>query len=78
MKRVVLWYGGGEQTLCEALSRLEATEVVRAPDRAHALAAMDEADALITNTIFWDAEFAEHLRRSRRLTWVQVLNAGFD
>lgn len=78
MKRVVVWYGGGEQTLCEALSRLEAAEVVRAPDRAHALAAMDEADALITNNIFWDAEFAEHLRRSRRLTWVQVLNAGFD
>lgn len=78
MKRVIVWYGGGEQALCDALSRLEAMEVQRAPDRAHALAAMDEADALITNTIFWDAEFAECLRRTRRLAWVQVLNAGFD
>ena len=78
MKRVVVWYGGGEQALCAALSRFPDMEVERAPDRAHALAAMDEANALVTNTIFWDAEFAEHLRRSRRLSWVQVLNAGFD
>ena len=78
MKRVAVWYGGGERALCDALSRLEATEVVRAPDRAQALAAMDEADAFITNTIFWDGEFAERLRRARRLAWVQVLNAGFD
>jgi phosphoglycerate dehydrogenase-like enzyme len=78
VKRVAVWYGGGERALCEALNRLEATEVVRAPDRAQALAAMDEADAFVTNTIFWDAEFAEHLRCSRRLAWVQVLNAGFD
>ena len=78
MKRVVVWYGGGEQALCAALSRFPDMEVERAPDRAHALAAMDEANALVTNTIFWDAEFAEHLRRSRQLSWVQVLNAGFD
>ena len=78
MKRVLVWYGGGERALCDALSRLETAEVIHAPDRAHALAAMDEADALITNTVFWDAEFAERLRGARRLLWVQVLNAGFD
>lgn len=78
LKRVVVWYGGGEGALCDALRLLEGMEVERPPDRADALTAMDDADALITSTVFWDAEFAEHLRRSRRLLWVQVLNAGFD
>jgi phosphoglycerate dehydrogenase-like enzyme len=78
VKRVAVWYGGGEGALCAALSRLEGVQIERAPDRAQALAAMGEADALVTSTIFWDAEFAECLGRSRRLLWVQVLNAGFD
>ena len=78
MKRVAVWYGGGERALCDALSQLDGTEIVRAEDRAQALAAMGEADALIASTIYWDADFAEQLRRSRRLVWVQILNAGFD
>ncbi|MGH8220769.1 MAG: NAD(P)-dependent oxidoreductase [Steroidobacteraceae bacterium] len=78
MKRIVVWYAGGAQALCDALNPLEALEIVCARDRSHALGAMDDADALITNTIYWDAEFAERLRRSRRLEWVQILNAGFD
>ena len=78
MKRVLVWYGGHERALCESLSRLEDVQVERAESRAHTLAAMDAADAFVTSTIYWDGEFAERLRHSRRLLWVQVLNAGFD
>lgn len=78
MKRIAVWYGGGERALCDALSRLGGIELVRARDRAHVLAAMVEVDALITSTIYWEADFAEQLRQSRRLAWLQVLNAGFD
>lgn len=78
MRRLAVWYGGGERPLCEALRRLEGIELVRAVDRADALTAMGEVDALITSTIYWDADFAERLRCSPRLLWVQVLNAGFD
>ena len=78
MKRLAVWYGGGERALCDALSRLDDLEVVRAQGRAQALDAMGEADALVTSTIYWEADFAEALRRSGRLTWIQVLNAGFD
>ncbi|MGH8258252.1 MAG: NAD(P)-dependent oxidoreductase [Steroidobacteraceae bacterium] len=77
-KRILVWLGGGEQTLCEALSRVEGVEVVRARDRTQALSAMDDSDALVTSVVFWDADFAQALRRSPRLAWVQIRNAGFD
>ncbi len=77
-KRILVWLGGGEQSLCDALSRLDAVEIQRAPDRASALAALGEADAFVTSTVFWDDDFAAQLRRSTQLTWIQVLNAGFD
>ena len=78
MKRVLVWTGGGEAGLCEALNGIEGVVVAAATGRADALARMPEADALITSTVFWDSDFALQLQRSMRLTWVQVLNAGYD
>lgn len=78
MKRILVWTGGGERALCEALSGLDGLEVQRAPDRAHALAAMSEVDGLVTSVTLWDADFARALSRSRSLGWIQILNAGFD
>lgn len=39
---------------------------------------MAEVDGFITSTVFWDGAFADRLRSSTRLGWMQVLNAGFD
>jgi len=78
VKRVLVWTGGGEAGLCEALNGIEGVVVAAATGRADALARMPEADALITSTVFWDSDFALQLQRSMRLTWVQVLNAGYD
>lgn len=84
MKRILVWLGDGERPVAEAralthaLSGMDGVEVVRASDRAHALAAMSEADGFVTSTVFWDADFAHVLRGAPRLAWIQVLNAGFD
>jgi phosphoglycerate dehydrogenase-like enzyme len=78
VKRVLVWTGGGDAALCEALRGIDGVVVAAATGRADALARMPEADALITSTVLWDTDFALQLQRSMRLTWVQVLNAGFD
>ncbi len=78
MKRILVWTGGREQALCDALARLEGAEIERAADRAHALRAMGAVDGLITSTVLWDADCARELRRASRLVWIQVLNVGYD
>jgi phosphoglycerate dehydrogenase-like enzyme len=77
-KRILVWTGGDAQPLCEALARLEGIGVEAAPSRAAALAALRTADGFITSTILWDGEIAAALRESPRLSWLQLLNAGFD
>ena len=77
-KRVLVWTAGGECALCDALAPLEGISAERAGSRAEALAAMCEADALVTSTVLWDAELAGRLHRASRLVWIQILNAGFD
>ncbi|MGH8149630.1 MAG: NAD(P)-dependent oxidoreductase [Steroidobacteraceae bacterium] len=77
-KRILVWTGGDAGPLCETLGRLEDIRVEEAASRAAALAAMNTADGLITSTILWDGELASALRKSPRLSWLQLLNAGFD
>jgi phosphoglycerate dehydrogenase-like enzyme len=39
---------------------------------------MRDAHALVTSSAFWDAEFAHALTQASDLTWIQIVNAGFD
>jgi phosphoglycerate dehydrogenase-like enzyme len=77
-KRILVWTGAGEASLCDALARIEGVRVQRASDRADALSALGEADGYVTSTVIWDEQFARRLARTARLGWIQLLNAGFD
>jgi phosphoglycerate dehydrogenase-like enzyme len=77
-KRILVWTAGSEPALCDALADVDGVQVQCASDRAEALSALTEADGYVTSTVVWDAEFAQRLRQAPRLTWIQVLNAGFD
>jgi phosphoglycerate dehydrogenase-like enzyme len=80
MKDIVIWTGGqgDNDLLCEAVGRLPAVRVLPAQDASETQALMPRADALIMNNMRWNADFARVLASSPRLTWIQVLNAGFD
>ena len=79
MKDIVVWAGHDENdALCQALARVPSARVLLAKDAAEARALMPRADALILNNMRWNPDFARVLASSPRLTWIQVLNAGFD
>jgi phosphoglycerate dehydrogenase-like enzyme len=77
-KRVLVWTGGDDDRLAAAVALVPGADVVRAADRAAALARMLEVDAFVTSVVPWNEAFAHALERSPTLKWVQVLNAGFD
>ena len=77
-KRILVWTGGSDFGLADAVSAIAGVEVVRAADRDAALARMAEVDAFVTSVVPWNADFAAALEASSTLQWVQVLNAGFD
>ena len=77
-KRILVWTAGVEPALADTLAGVEGVDVRLASDRADALSALSGADAYVTSTVVWDAEFAGRLRQAPRLVWIQVLNAGFD
>lgn len=79
MKDIVVWTGHDDNdALCEALGSVPTVRVLCAKDAAEAQALMPRADGLILNNMRWNADFARVLASSPRLTWIQVLNAGFD
>ncbi len=77
-KRVLVWTGGSDFGVADAVAAVAGAEVVRAEDRASALARMSDVDAFVTSVVPWNTEFAAALTVSTTLRWVQLLNAGFD
>jgi phosphoglycerate dehydrogenase-like enzyme len=77
-KRILVWTGGDDEALCAAIGSPPGAHVHRARDRAAALEGMRNAHALVTSSAFWDAEFAHALTQASDLTWIQIVNAGFD
>jgi len=79
MKDIVVWTGHDDNdALCEALGRVPTVRALPAKDASEAQALMLRADVLIMNNMRWNADFARVLASAPRLTWIQVLNAGFD
>lgn len=78
MKSLLVWTGGNDARLCESLAQIPGLDIVRATDKADALAKMAVVDGMIGSVIPWDASLAQALRESPRLRWLQVLNIGFD
>ncbi|MEY4760764.1 MAG: hypothetical protein RLZZ200_620 [Pseudomonadota bacterium] len=78
MKTLLVWTGGEDGLLCEALSQVPGLEIVRGRDKSDAIVRMSTVDGMIGSVIPWDASLAEALRKAPRLRWLQVLNIGFD
>jgi phosphoglycerate dehydrogenase-like enzyme len=78
MKSLLVWTGGDDGPLCEALATVPGIDLRRAASKAEAVAGMADADGMIASVIPWDADLARALRDSPRLKWLQVLNTGFD
>jgi phosphoglycerate dehydrogenase-like enzyme len=76
-RHVVIWTGSDDAWLRAALADVDGLRCSVPADRAAALAAMAEADALITIVQTWGEDCAAALRASR-ISWLQVLNAGID
>jgi phosphoglycerate dehydrogenase-like enzyme len=77
-KRVLVWTGGSDFGLTDAVAAVRDVEVVRAADRAKAIERMADVDAFVTSVVPWNGEFAGALAASATLQWVQFLNAGVD
>lgn len=78
MKTLLVWTGGDDTALCEALAQVPGILLRRAASRAEAAAGLQEADGMIGSVIPWDASLADALRKSPRVRWLQVMNTGFD
>jgi phosphoglycerate dehydrogenase-like enzyme len=76
-RRLLLWTGNDDERLAGLLGRLDGVEMQIARDRADALAAMANADALVALAHNWGADCAAALAASP-IDWVQALNAGID
>lgn len=78
-KHVVIWTGARhDDRLCAAVGAVAGVRVTGARDRAAALAAIDDADALVATVVGWGADFAAAIARAPRLVWMQALNTGID
>lgn len=77
-KQILIWTGSDDEALCMVVDKLEGACSNRASDRADALAKMPHADAFVVSAAMWNSEFADAIAMSPQLTWIQVINAGFD
>jgi len=78
MKTLLVWTGGDDGPLCEALRAVPGINLRRAGSKAEAAALIAEADGMVGSVIPWDATLASALCAAPRLSWLQVLNTGFD
>ncbi len=76
-RRLLLWTGSDDARLAALIGTLDGVSVRVARDRADALAAMAESDALIALAQNWGADCAAALKASP-IDWLQALNAGID
>ncbi|HET8697713.1 MAG TPA: NAD(P)-dependent oxidoreductase [Gammaproteobacteria bacterium] len=77
-KQVSVWTGRPNDRLSAAVSAVPGVRVTAARDRESALAAVHDADALVSTVVGWGADFAAALARAPRLVWMQALNTGVD
>ncbi|HZF27865.1 MAG TPA: NAD(P)-dependent oxidoreductase [Gammaproteobacteria bacterium] len=78
-KHVVIWTGARHDgRLCAAVGALAGVRVTGARDRAAALAAIADADALVATVVGWGEDLAAAIARAPRLAWMQALNTGID
>jgi phosphoglycerate dehydrogenase-like enzyme len=78
-KHVTVWTGiRRDDRLSAAVSAVPGVRVTTALDRESALAAVHDADALVSTVVGWGADFAAALARAPRLVWMQALNTGVD
>jgi phosphoglycerate dehydrogenase-like enzyme len=78
MKTLLVWTGGDDTSLAEALAAVDGLKVLRCRSAAESCRAMAEADGMITSVIPWNGTLMGALRASGRLSWLQVMNVGFD
>jgi phosphoglycerate dehydrogenase-like enzyme len=76
-RRLLLWTGNDDERLAALLGGLDGVEVRIAHDRAEALAAMADTDALVALAQNWGVDCAAALAASP-IDWLQALNAGID
>lgn len=78
-KHVAIFTGGRrDDRLCAAVGAIPGVRVTGAREHAELLAALRDADALVTTVVGWDAELAAALAGAPKLEWVQALNTGID
>src|SRR5262245_25004805 len=78
-KHVGRWAGARhDERLNAAVGAVAGVRVTDARDRAAALAAIHEADALVATVVGWGTDFAAAVARAPRLAWMQALNTGID
>ncbi|HEX5047114.1 MAG TPA: NAD(P)-dependent oxidoreductase [Gammaproteobacteria bacterium] len=78
-KHIVIWTGARhDDRLCAAVGAVPGVRATGARDRAAALAALEEADALVATVVGWGTDFASAVARAPRLVWMQALNTGID
>jgi phosphoglycerate dehydrogenase-like enzyme len=76
-RRLLLWTGNDDARLAALVGDVEGLTVRIARDRADAIAAMADSDALIALAQSWGADCAAGLEASP-IDWIQTLNAGID
>jgi D-2-hydroxyacid dehydrogenase (NADP+) len=76
-RRLLLWTGNDDARLAALIAPVDGIDVRIARDRADALAAMADADALIALAQNWGPDCAAALQASP-IDWLQALNAGID
>ena len=78
-KHVVVWTGlRHDDRLSAAVGAVDGVRMTAARERAAALAAIGDADALVATVVGWGDDFAAALARAPRLVWMQALNTGID
>jgi phosphoglycerate dehydrogenase-like enzyme len=78
-KHVVVWTGARhDERLCAAVGAIPRVRTTGARDRAAALVAIGDADALVATVVGWGTDFATAIARAPRLVWMQALNTGID
>lgn len=75
---IAVWSGRDDSELCEKLGQLDGAAVIVPEDEKDVENQLINAEVFITSSAIWSEDFSRTLYESKKIRWVQLMNAGYD